>query len=93
MGRRLGSTHPGDHMTAWEMVNQTWRHPVNPVPTSWLTCAGLIVHLPDEEANYLSGFSHPDGKFHFAPDWASYGDDHEVMPKMPDHLENIDEVI
>ena len=91
LGRRLGSTHPGDHMTAWEMVNQTLAASGKPsadelADMRWLDCS-----LPDEKANYLSGFSHPDGKFHFAPDWASYGDDHEVMPKFPDHLENIDE--
>ena len=45
-----------------------------------------------EEAHYLDGFAHPDGKFHFRADWANtpYANNGlkagwQEMPTLPDH--------
>lgn len=90
LGQRLGSDHPAFHMSAWELMDQTLADSGMPsaeevAEMRWLDCSKSF-----EDANYLNGFSHPDGKFRFSPDWSAYGSDHEVMPKLPDHLENID---
>jgi anaerobic selenocysteine-containing dehydrogenase len=44
-----------------------------------------------EDSHFLSGFAHPDKRFHFAPDWSRIGPDHARMPKLPDHFAIIDE--
>ena len=51
----------------------------------WVDCS-----KPSDEMRYLNGFAHADGRFHFAPDWAALGPDHDIMPPLPDHMENID---
>jgi anaerobic selenocysteine-containing dehydrogenase len=45
---------------------------------------------PFRTAHFLDGFPTRDGRFHFAPDWAAMGDNHAVMPKLPDQMENVD---
>lgn len=90
LGQRLGSDHPGFHMSAWEMIDRTLTDSGLPgadevADMRWLECA-----KPYGEANYLDGFSHPDGKFRFSPDWREYGDVEGTMPKLPDHQEIID---
>jgi anaerobic selenocysteine-containing dehydrogenase len=45
---------------------------------------------PFRTAHFLDGFPTNDRRFHFAPDWAALGDDHAVMPKLPDHMDNIE---
>jgi len=90
LGRRLGSDHPGFHSSAWDMIDRSLRASGYPgadeaADMRWVDCS-----KPYDDAHYLNGFSHPDGKFRFAPDWASIGDDHEVMPTLPDHLDNIE---
>ncbi|OQM73241.1 molybdopterin-containing oxidoreductase family protein [Manganibacter manganicus] len=57
---------------------------------------------PFEEAHYLTGFGHADGKFHFKPDWTGqrapnrpprsmgvFGP-HERLPEFPDHVDLIE---
>jgi anaerobic selenocysteine-containing dehydrogenase len=57
---------------------------------------------PFEEAHYLTGFGHADGKFHFRPDWTGqrapnrpprsmgvFGP-HERLPEFPDHVDLIE---
>jgi anaerobic selenocysteine-containing dehydrogenase len=47
--------------------------------------------MPDFETNhFIQGFPTHDKTFHFAPDWKALGDDHAVMPKLPDHMPNIE---
>ncbi len=60
------------------------------------------VQPPFEEAHYLNGFAHPDGKFRFKPDWTgtiapnkppkSVGlmGPHAEMPVFPDHFDVIE---
>ncbi len=90
LGQRLGSEHPGFHMSAWEMIEQTLKDSGLPSANDitemrWLDCSKSY-----EDANYLNGFNHPDGKFRFSPDWRAFGDKDDLMPKMPDHQDIID---
>jgi anaerobic selenocysteine-containing dehydrogenase len=90
LGRRLGSDHSGFHSTPWELIDRMLRASNLPgadeaAEMRWIDCS-----KPFEEAHYLNGFSHADGKFHFAADWEQLGADHEIMPTLPDHMENIE---
>jgi anaerobic selenocysteine-containing dehydrogenase len=91
LGQRLGAKHPGFHMTAWELMDQSLKAAGHPgadeaYAMGWIDCSKSF-----EDAHFLSGFKHPDGKFHFSPDWSKLGPDHADMPALPDHFENIDD--
>jgi anaerobic selenocysteine-containing dehydrogenase len=91
LARRLGAEHPGFEMTTWELIDETLRATGLPgadeaAEMRWIDCS-----KSSEDMRYLNGFSHPDGKFRFAPDWAALGADHERMPTLPDHMAGIDE--
>ncbi len=88
---RLGARHEGFEISAWEMIDRTLRASGYCgagalARTRWIDCAP-----PFEAAHFLDGFPQPDGRFRFAPDWASLGPMHALMPELPDHLEIIDE--
>lgn len=90
LAKRLGCDHPGMHLSAWEMIDQTlemsgmWGAQKN-------VDNGGQDFAPDfETANFLDGFGFPDKRFRFKPDWASFGGEHSVMPALPDHLDVID---
>ncbi|HEX6977689.1 MAG TPA: molybdopterin oxidoreductase family protein [Alphaproteobacteria bacterium] len=87
LARRLGARHPGFEMTAWEIIDATLRSSGYPDAETiyrnhWHDCA-----LPFEQAHFLTGFAHPDGRFRFKPDWASLGPNGHKMPKLPDQME------
>ena len=91
LAKRLGAEHPGFEMSAWEMIDETLRASGRPDAQSlheahWIDCAKSF-----EDMHFLGGFGHADGKFHFKPDWAAVGENHENMPDMPDHQAIIDE--
>ena len=91
LAHRLGAVHPGFDMTAWEMIDRTLKVSGYDGADA-LRDARWIDRQPDfETAHHLNGFPTPDGKFHFAPDWAAIGPDHAVMPELPDHFAIIDE--
>jgi anaerobic selenocysteine-containing dehydrogenase len=50
----------------------------------------LDMVLPWERMHFLDGFGHPDGKFHFKPNWRALGPHAEGMPEFPDHAEVIE---
>ncbi|MDO8604970.1 MAG: molybdopterin oxidoreductase family protein [Phaeospirillum sp.] len=86
LARRLGAVHPGFEMDEAEMIEQVLA--ASDLPTAdelhamgWLNCAKVF-----DDAHFLSGFGHPDGRFRFAPDW---GD--AAMPELPDHFAVTDE--
>lgn len=90
LARRLGVGHPGFEMTAWELIEATLEASGLPDAETihqahWLDCTKSF-----EEMHFLTGFGHADGKFHFRPDWARIGADHERMPEFPDHAAFID---
>jgi anaerobic selenocysteine-containing dehydrogenase len=85
LAKRLGAAHPGFEMTENELIDQALQASGWPGldvlrEKGWLECQ------PDfDEAHFITGFAHADGKFRFAPDWSAHGRDHEVMPALPDH--------
>ncbi len=90
LARRLGSDYPAFHMTAWELIDDALKRSGRPgadqvLAEGWIDCA-----KPFEEAHFLNGFGHGDGKFHFAADWSKVGADCDAMSALPDHLDVID---
>lgn len=86
LAKRLGSDYPAFQMSAWEQIEDALKRTGYPdaetiYAKGWHECS-----LPFEKAHFLDGFGHEDGKFRFAPDWASVGADHEAMPRLPDHM-------
>ncbi len=91
LAQRLGAEHRGFAMTVLDIVDETLRASGRPGVDElrerrWLDCQ------PDfDSAHFIAGFGAPDGRFRFAPDWASLGAAHAVMPSLPDHLAVIEE--
>ncbi len=91
LAQRLGAAHPGFEMSAWELIEATFRASGHPTAEAvwrdhWLDCAE-----PFERSHFLDGFPQPEGRFRFRADWAAVGRDHEAMPVLPDHWTSIDE--
>lgn len=90
LAKRLGAEHRGFTMTENEIIDGTlkasgWGDIETLRENRWIECQ------PDfDTAHFIDGFGHADGKFRFAPDWSRLGPDHEVMPTLPDHFENIE---
>ncbi len=77
-------------MTAWEIIDAT-------VKASGLPGAEAVADgrwqdylRPFAKQNFLDGFGHADGKFHFKPDWARIGPDYARLPAFPDFCDAID---
>jgi anaerobic selenocysteine-containing dehydrogenase len=90
LAEKLGAEHPGFSMTAWELMDQSLMASGLPGADEahrmrWVDCSKA-----DDEMNFLDGFGHSDGRFHFAPDWAALGPDSGAMPALPDHMDNIE---
>jgi anaerobic selenocysteine-containing dehydrogenase len=89
---RLGAEHRGFGMTAMEIIDATlkasgWPDAATVLRERWIDA------MPNfEDAHFLTGFPQPDKRFHFAPDWARYGDKNAVMPALPDHMTVTDEI-
>jgi anaerobic selenocysteine-containing dehydrogenase len=91
LATRLGASHPGFEMTAFEVIEQTFRSSGLPGPEAfeegvWLDCWPGV-----ETGHFLDGFGHADKKFHFRPNWAAFGPEHAHMTVFPDHLAVIDD--
>ncbi|RED49977.1 molybdopterin oxidoreductase family protein [Aestuariispira insulae] len=97
LGRRLGADHESFDFDARGLIDVTLkasgRGDLAIIERDrWIEC-----QPPFEEANFLNGFGHPDGKFRFAPDWAALtGQDHgpgykNTIPEFPDHWQVIEE--
>ena len=87
LAERLGADHPGFRMTALELVDATLR--ASGYDGVEAVIAGRWVDRQPSfrESHFLDGFSHPGGRFRFAPDWAALGPDGARMPRLPDHWE------
>ena len=88
---RLGAAHAGFEMTAMQIVDATLRASGWPDAATVLRERWVDAAMPFDDAHFLTGFPQPDGRFHFAPDWATLGPDHACMPRLPDHMTSIDE--
>jgi len=92
LARRLGVTHKGVEMDAREHIDWMLRNS-NRGTLAELEEAGWIdCQPPFEEAHYLNGFSYPDGRFRFRPDWTKVKASNngpmgpwEALPALPDH--------
>jgi anaerobic selenocysteine-containing dehydrogenase len=90
LAKRLGATHPGFQMTAWEIMDETLRRSgMWDAETNWRS-GGQDFAPPFETAHFLDGFPTPDRRFHFRPDWARRGGRGASMPTLPDHFDVID---
>jgi len=90
LARRLGAEHPGFDLSVAEIADATLRASghggLDDLRAGiWRDCAPGF-----RAAHFLDGFATPDRRFHFTPDWSRIGRDHAVMPRFPDHLENIE---
>lgn len=90
LAKRLGAQHPAFDMTAMELIDATLTASRYPDAKSLMQSKWMDCQIPYDDAHYLNGFGHPDGKFHFTPDWSKIGPDYEGMPELPDHWEVID---
>jgi anaerobic selenocysteine-containing dehydrogenase len=90
LAARLGAEHPGFRLSALELIEDLLRRSGWPDVAyfrreHWLDCQ------PDfETSHHLKGFPTRTGRFRFAPDWAALGPRHADMPRLPDHLANIE---
>ena len=92
LGQRLGSDYPGFHMTGEELIDQSLRASGLPGYEEAADMRWIDLSKDERAANFLDGFAHEDGRFHFTADWAALGADAGTMPAMPDHWDVIDEV-
>jgi anaerobic selenocysteine-containing dehydrogenase len=90
LAERLDAKHPGFGMTEMELIDATLRASGHPDAATVIEQRWVDVMPKFETAHFLDGFPTADRKFHFAPDWAAFGDDHAVMPALPDQMDNVD---
>jgi anaerobic selenocysteine-containing dehydrogenase len=91
LAKRLGASHLGFAMTAFEIIEHTLRVSGLPGPEAFEEGVWLDCWPGFETGHFLDGFGHADGKFHFRPDWRPFGPEHERMPVFPDHLAVLDD--
>ena len=90
LAKRLGAEHPSLSMSSKSLVDATLQASkgvslADAALDGWIDCGPKF-----EEAHFLAGFPHPDGRFRFKPDWAAIGPYHNGMPTMPDHWATTD---
>jgi anaerobic selenocysteine-containing dehydrogenase len=88
LATRLGAKHRGFDMTAMQIIDATLRESGYPDAKTVLEQRWLDEMPPFRTAHFLDGFPTKDRRFHFAPDWTALGDNHAMMPKLPDQLDN-----
>ncbi len=90
LATRLGARHEGFDLTAMELADRTLCASGWPGAASVLATGGVDAAESFDDSHFLTGFGFPDGRFRFAPDWASLGPHSEGMPALPDHWATID---
>jgi anaerobic selenocysteine-containing dehydrogenase len=104
IAKRVGAEHRGFHMTGDEIIAETLSASGLPDPESLANMRWLDYRPSYEEAHYVNGFAHADGKFHFRPKWQEFSPiagttagcahgnaDGSGMPEFPDHWAVIEE--
>ena len=91
LAARLGLEHPAFPLREWALIDRVLKDSGKPgadelVAAGWLDCAP-----PFEKAHFLDGFGHSDGRFRFAPDWTTQGENHAAMPPLPDQQNVIEQ--
>ena len=90
LAERLGAEHAGFSMTAWQLIDQSLKASGLAGADEAHEARWIDFSKSYEEMNFLDGFGHADGRFHFAPDWAALGPAYEAMPALADHMDNIE---
>lgn len=96
LAKRLGASHPGFDMTPRQIIDATlaasgWPGLDRLASEKWFDAQPSF-----EEAHYIGGFAHADGRFRFKPDWTQPGPKgfggHAPadMPTLPDQWDVID---
>jgi len=98
LAKRVGAMHRGFDMSPRELVDQMLRVSKRGTfaelqANRWIDC-----QPPFRKAHYLDGFSWPDGKYRFKPDWpnvpfrsAYHSGPIDELPALPDHWTVIEE--
>jgi anaerobic selenocysteine-containing dehydrogenase len=91
LAKRLGVSHPGFDMTAREHVDWMLRKGGYGSFDELKDRPLVDCQPPFERAHFLDGFGHADGRFRFAPDWASVAVENDgpkgpfdTIPRLPD---------
>jgi len=103
LARRLGVAHlPGFGMSAREHIDHMLASRGLGTFDTFRQARWADLQPPFEEAHFVDGFGHPDGKFRFRPDWTntpapnkpprSMGPqgDWQRLPAFPDHVDLIE---
>jgi anaerobic selenocysteine-containing dehydrogenase len=103
LAKRLGvADRPGFGFTAREMVDRVLKDSYLPDYDYFLEHKWFDRQPDFEEAHFLNGFAHADGKFHFRPDWVNGASPnkppsavgalgpHEQLPEFPDQVDVIE---
>jgi len=92
LAKRVGAQHRGFGMTPraiidWTLRNSGWGGIEDLERNHWIDAQPAF-----DDAHFINGFAHADGRFRFAPDWpalrpAGFVDDGttHAMPRLPDH--------
>ncbi|MDP6969214.1 MAG: molybdopterin-dependent oxidoreductase [Gammaproteobacteria bacterium] len=85
LGQRLGATSQAFFQSDMELVQDLVERSALDWQTlstdNWLDCA-----QPFEQAHYLDGFAHPDGKFHLRHGWQQIPRSKAILSPFPDHV-------
>ena len=90
LASRLGVSHPGLELCAWELIEEALQRSGFPDAGKIHAEHGHDCALDFDSAHFLNGFEHTDKRFHFKPRWQEQGLDHHNMPGLPDHHDVID---
>src|SRR5438067_1808994 len=71
LARLVGAEHRGFSMSVRDIVDETLRVSKRPGLASLDEHHWIDVQQPFDDAHFLNGFAHPDGKYRFKPDWKS----------------------
>jgi anaerobic selenocysteine-containing dehydrogenase len=92
LAHRLGAEHKGFNMTPREIIDEALRLSGRGTLAELENARWLDCQPPFEQAHFLAGFAHPDGKFHFHADWRRVPFDNDGLcgpwaglPALPDH--------
>jgi anaerobic selenocysteine-containing dehydrogenase len=90
LARRLGASHRGFEMSAWEIMDETLRRSGMWDAQTNYERGGQDFTASFEKMHFLDGFDTADRKFHFRADWQRFGGRWQEMPALPDHQDVID---
>lgn len=89
LAKRLGAKHEGFELTEIELIEKLLSSSGWPNVETFMKEKWVDAQVPFEDAHFLNGFGHADGKFHFSADWSDVGRNFSGMPAMPDHWDVI----